>query len=407
MVAAHVGLERGMIQYDDGRTVPPTVDRFIGWVRTEALPTWAGQGFDTASDRFHERLDGAGRPLLVPHRAMVQARQIYVYAHAANLGWYRDGTTLAMRAMMALQRDFCVEAEGGLAVRFSIDPATGRPHSDRLDAYTHAFVLFAAAFLYRATGETALLSFADRIAGFVDRKLADPVAGGLLTDADNADAEKLQNPQMHLLEAWLALADAAPDGPWLERAGNLVALFRDHMLARPAGILPERFAPDWGPHPDPKIADVFEPGHHFEWIWLLRWYETLTGVDLADCRAVLLVSATQPTATRDGLIIDQLGGNGRVVRDAHRLWPHCEAIKAATASPLGLADPASRQLAGNAADGLLRHFLGSPFPGGWTDQIEPTHAPIVDYVPASSLYHLMLAAAVADDAVQPVHARTP
>jgi mannose-6-phosphate isomerase len=374
--------------------VPPAVDRFVRWVRAEALPTWGSDGFDAAEGRFHERLDRKLRPLPVPHRAMVQARQIYVYAHAARLGWY-DGAELASRAMHRLRQDFAVEGEGGLAVRFSIDPATARPHSDRLDAYTHAFVLFAAAFLYRTTGEAALLDFAGRVADFVNRKLVDPVHGGLLTDADSMDGEKLQNPQMHLLEAWLALAEAAPDGPWLDRAGGLVALFRDRLLSRPMGILPERFAPNWGPHPDPAVADVFEPGHHFEWIWLLRWYETLAGTDLADCRAALMASATQAAASRGGLILDQLGGDGRVVRAAHRLWPHCEAIKAATAGPRGFADPAAAQLAEVAATGLLDHFVGRPFAGGWTDQISPTHDPLVDYVPASSLYHLVLAAAVA------------
>jgi mannose/cellobiose epimerase-like protein (N-acyl-D-glucosamine 2-epimerase family) len=46
---------------------------------------------------------------------------------------------------------------------------------------------------------------------------------------------------------------------------------------------------------------------------------------------------------------------------------------------------------------LADHFLDTPFIGGWTDQITEAGAPKVDYVPASSLYHLFLAATEADN----------
>lgn len=362
----------------------------IDWVRGQALPVWAEQGFDERAGRFHERLDSNGRALPVPHRAMVQARQIYVFAHAGRLGWHPDGVSLAARAMAALRRDFAVEAGGEAALRFSVHPGTGAACSELHDTYAHAFVLFAAAHLHRATGDRQELEFARRVDAFVARALADPQHGGHITDTGAAGAEKLQNPQMHLLEAWLALAEADPAGPWLERAHAMVSLFRDRLLRD--GILPERFAHDWGVHPDGQIANQWEPGHHFEWAWLLHWFERLAGDDLAASRAVLLRAATRAEASAGGLIIDRLDGNGRVVHAGHRLWPHCEALKAAIIVGDG-------RLAAEAATGLTDHFLGRPFVGGWTDQLSTDRAPVVDYVPASSLYHLMLAAAVADGAL--------
>ena len=44
-------------------------------------------------------------------------------------------------------------------------------------------------------------------------------------------------------------------------------------------------------------------------------------------------------------------------------------------------------------DALTENFLDRPFAGGWIDQIGADGAPLVDYAPASSLYHLFLAAA--------------
>jgi len=48
------------------------------------------------------------------------------------------------------------------------------------------------------------------------------------------------------------------------------------------------------------------------------------------------------------------------------------------------------------ADVLLERFLDRPFRGGWIDHISADGSPLVDYVPASSLYHLMFAAADAN-----------
>ena len=40
---------------------------------------------------------------------------------------------------------------------------------------------------------------------------------------------------------------------------------------------------------------------------------------------------------------------------------------------------------------LCGHFIGRPFTTGWIDHFDADGAPLVDYVPASSLYHLMMA----------------
>jgi len=382
----------------------PRLRHFVRWVRDEALPTWAERGFDKDAGRFHERLDGSGRLLTVPHRAMVQARQIYVFAHAGKLGWHQGGVALAVQALATMRREFCIEDAGVTSAHFSINTSPVATHSAVRDAYTHAFILFAIAHVFRATEDASLLDFADQVIGYLDRSLADDIHGGLFNHDGDRGGEKLQNPHMHLLEAFLALAEAAPGRGYLERAERLVELLRGRMLRRDLGILPERFAADWSPHPDPLVADMFEPGHHFEWIWLLRWYQDLSNDDLAQDREMLLRTATQSSATDNGLIRDQLGSDGRVIKGTHRLWPHCEAIKAATAGPRGLRDPVAAALAETAASALLDHFVGRPFSGGWTDQIGADGRAIVDYVPASSLYHLFLAAAVADDALEKLSA---
>ena len=78
----------------DDSDVQGSVGRLRRWLLDEALPLWGGIGFDSARGAFVERLTFEGAPILsVPRRAMVQSRQIYVFSHAAMLGWWPEGKT--------------------------------------------------------------------------------------------------------------------------------------------------------------------------------------------------------------------------------------------------------------------------------------------------------------------------
>lgn len=360
------------------------------WIAEVALPTWATHGFDARGGRFRERLDLAGRSLDVPHRAMVQARQIYVFAHAAELGWF-DGGAMAEQAMANLIADFCEERDGQASFAFSIN-GERRLHSPLRDAYTHAFVLFAIAWLHRLTGEARLLDLADRVIRFIDVALIDPAHDGLF-DASPAPSEaKRQNPLMHLLEAFLFLAATAPERGYLSRADALVALFKSRLWQPGPAVLPEYFARDWTPHPDPAKAGLWEPGHHFEWVWLLAEHGRLAGADHGEIIDALDRSARRHGLAPGGLIVDEVAIDGAVTKPSHRVWPHTEAIKAAVAQA-ARGHAGAQDFASDMAGALMSRFLDRPFAGGWIDHIAADGTPLVDYVPASSLYHLFLAAA--------------
>ena len=370
------------------------LETYRDWVVEEALPTWQRIGFDPAKAMFHERLGPDGRPLAVPHRAMVQARQIYVYSHAGALGLAPDGIELAMAAMASLRTRFGREGDDGLSLVYSIDPATGAVVSEARDSYTHAFVLLACAFLYRATGDAAVLALADEVTRFVEARLLDPVTQGVVDTLPAASpaAPKRQNPQMHLLEAYIALEQAAPGRGYLGRAMALVALFRDKLFDRGHGVLVEHYAADWSNHADPDQGSFFEPGHHYEWIWLLEQAQILSGHDLATERSALFATASRHGHEPARHIFDEVHATGATRTSSHRLWPHTEAIKAA-ATMRRAGQPGARELGDAMARILLDTFVGRPFAGGWIDHVSAAFAPRVDYVPASSLYHLFLAAA--------------
>jgi mannose-6-phosphate isomerase len=359
------------------------------WIVGSALPVWSSRGFDATAGRFRERLDRDAAPLDVPHRAMVQARQIYVFSHAYRLGWFSEGRALAERAMISLLRDFGDVSDREASFAFSIDGRGGIVSSAR-DAYTHAFVLFAMAWLHRATGDTHLLTLADRTDAFIQAHLFDAEQGGMFETYPVAVRTKRQNPLMHLLEAYLALERAAPGRGYLERASKIVQLFETRLFDATHGVLLEHFAENWSAHPDAAMSDDDEPGHHIEWVWLLREYQQHSGISLAEKSDALYRMARLHGVTRDGLILDELGSDGVVRKTSHRVWPHTEAIKAAMARHCD-GDHSALAFADSMARALREQFLDRPFAGGWTDHRSATGAPLVDYVPASSLYHLFFA----------------
>ncbi len=360
------------------------------WMVGTALPFWSEAGFDRVGERFRERLDWSGRPLDVPHRAMLQARQIFAFSHAARLGWFAEGGDLAEMAMRSLLRDFCVRSGSTASFVFSIEQ-NGAVSSTIRDAYAHAFVLFATAHLYRLNGDRRLLDLADQVIAYMDQHLLDREHAGLFDQFPVADRAKRQNPLMHLLEAHLALDEAAPGRGHLERAGELVGLFQRRLFQDGQQVLLEHFAQDWSSHPDPVMRDIVEPGHHFEWVWLLRQYESRSGADLRAWTGPLFDVARRQGLSSSGLLYDEIAGDGRVLKRSNRLWPHTEALKAATTRHDD-GDPDAQSFAQVMVDALMVTFLDRPFAGGWIDHVSEQGEPLVTSVPASSLYHLLLAA---------------
>jgi mannose-6-phosphate isomerase len=290
--------------------------------------------------------------------------------------------------MAAMLRDYGGGTEG---FAFSAD-ADGRTVSFARDAYTHAFILFAIAWLYRLNGDPRLLKIADETTQFIKSSLGDPAYGGVFDEFPLKDRNKRQNPHMHLLEAFLALEESAPGQGYIERARDLVEVFKARLFSPGAGVLLEFFAEDWSAHPDTTKSRVWEPGHQYEWVWLLREYEKLTGENLGSWIESLYLAARTHGSAANGLLFDEVATDMNVLKRSNRIWPHTEAAKATVAQYLS-GDAEAPEFGAAMIARLMENFLDRPFEGGWIDHIDAARQPLVDYVPASSLYHLFLAAA--------------
>lgn len=347
------------------------------WLFDQALPLWAEAGIDAAG-RFVEKLDFEGRPLTgLPRRTRVQARQVYVFAEAASLGW-TGAETVARCGLEALIRDH--GRDDGLWVR-AVDDA-GAVIDPTPDLYDLAFVLFALAAARRVLKDERALPLALSTLAAIETRMADPVHGGW-QEALPPVLPRRQNPHMHMLEALLAWQAIAPEPAFEAAARRVLDLFATRFFDREHLMLGEFFTADWSVAPG-GAGQVIEPGHHLEWVWLLDQARRL-GFDGHDRLAqALFASALTNGFDAGGMVVREVDRIG-VVRDGgRRLWGQTEAIRT-----LVLRGRHARALA--LIDGVFATHLATAKPGLWVDSYDAQGRPQDASVPASTLYHLMTA----------------
>jgi mannose/cellobiose epimerase-like protein (N-acyl-D-glucosamine 2-epimerase family) len=369
-----------------------SVARLKRWVVEEALPLWGETGFDAARGSFVERLTFEGSPLLsTPRRAMVQARQIYVFSHAALLGWHPEGGIAALEAAHKfIDRYHGVDGQHGWI--FSIHP-DGAVHDAKRDFYAHSFALFGLAWAYKLSPEPRFLAAALKTLSVLDQYFESP-NGGYHTDLPADASKREQNPHMHLFEAMLAWFEATGREMFLARAAELYGMMAARFFQHRTGVLAEYFDGSWNPRAG-IAGRICEPGHHFEWSWLLRRYAGLAGRTDSPVARALKAFGDRHGFDAEGFIVDELLDDGRVHKTSRRCWPHTEAVKAEVAAAEA-GDEKAGARAARTINRLLAVFLGRPVAGGWIDHFDAKGAPLVDTMPASTLYHVFLAAAEAE-----------
>ena len=160
-----------------------------------SLPLWSREGRDSAAGGFIERLDIEGRAdRFAPRRVRVQARQIYCFAKAAQLGWYPQGREIATKGLEYLLAK-AKSPDGRPGFVHLLDPTGAVVNSSR-DTYDHAFVLLAFATVYQLSGDAQVGDEIKSLVGFLDTDLRSPHGGFL--EGIPTTLPRRQNPHMHL-----------------------------------------------------------------------------------------------------------------------------------------------------------------------------------------------------------------
>jgi mannose-1-phosphate guanylyltransferase/mannose-6-phosphate isomerase len=363
--------------------------RYDQWLRTAALPLWWSVGADHANGGYFDLLGQAGRPVDAPRRARVQARQSFVYAEALRMGAPGGWRPAAEHGLAYLKSRF-KRPDGRF--RTLVD-AQGAPLDDDAYLYDQAFFLMASATLATVVDDPApLRAECEALLGCIEQTMAHPEGG--FKEAGEHPFQS--NAHMHLLEAALAWIAAGDDGRWRALGERLVDLALGKFIDADGGFLREFFDSSWRPAPgaDGRLA---EPGHQFEWAWLIARWSRLTGSAPALAAAKRLFEVgVLGVDTRRSVAVDALDQLDRVRSARARLWPQTEYLKAALM--LAECDQTGGVAidylahASRAADGLWR-YLDVPVRGLWRDKMLEDGEFVDEAAPASSLYHIVAAIA--------------
>lgn len=356
--------------------------QFDAWFRAAALPVWWTLGGDHHQGGFHELLGLDGRPSDAPKRARVQARQAFVFARAASMGLPGPWLVAAEHGWRFFEARY-QRPDGLFRTLVSAD---GAALDETPYLYDQAFALLALAALHDAGSELGdCRAKAEQVFAAITAAFAHS-AGGFRESGQRAFQA---NATMHLLEAALAWIEADGGGVWSELAEDLVDLALSRFMDPDLGMVREFFEADWSPA-EGAAGEVLEPGHQFEWAWLLDRWSRMGGTSAASAAAQRLYRGGMAGwDVRRQVAVDELKPDLSLSRPTARLWPQTEMVKAAIHLARAGAPGASgyRRDAEDAAAGLWR-YLDTPVNGLWRDKMTEAGAFVDEPAPASTFYHL-------------------
>lgn len=371
--------------------------------RNDWLPDWLARVQDPQGGGVFDALDAQGRPDPQADKTLLaQARVLFTLAHLALLTRQNDALIAAAARQIEMLARY--RKPNGLYCRaLTCDGrATGRAGDALARSYDQSFVLLALVTWQRLRPSPAIAGAISACLDALDRHLTDPATGLLIEDdgiVDPAAADaplRAQNPHMHLYEAYLQahemrLPDRDNQPDWLARAAGLRALALRHFLDPQSGSIREWLAPDCGPAAG-AAAERREPGHQYEWAWLLHREADFSGDaglrTLAERLCAFAdrfgLAASGPLA---GAALDAVTPTGAVQEAGLLLWPQTEAIKA-----FAIRHSAGEAEAGTRAQALFSLMTTRWFTGGlWRNQLDQSGAVLVPETLTRLVYHLVLA----------------
>ncbi|WP_432218416.1 AGE family epimerase/isomerase [Pseudomonas kribbensis] len=337
------------------------------------VPLWQGPGWNADMALPYEALDAAHQPLPPQrYRAMACARQLYLFS--SLIGVVDNAEVRAAALFRSLQRHFHDAEFGGWF--YSIDPQ-GKPLDQRKDLYTHAFILFACAHYWDKSREPLVESTLNAALEVIGRRFA--TGDGLYEaclDRDwiTLETGPLQNPLMHLAEAFLATLAVREDAPVKQALSELCTAMHKHFVDPQAGVLMEK--------PLGAVDNWYEPGHQFEWYFLLESSPLLRGSKLhAALDRAFAFTEQYGVVQSSGAVraMLDLKMDGRPKDSTQRIWAQAEYLRALTLRP-GSEAVVLRQL-----QALQQRFLHA---GGWHECRDEQGEVSRKDMPSTTPYHL-------------------
>jgi mannose/cellobiose epimerase-like protein (N-acyl-D-glucosamine 2-epimerase family) len=365
---------------------------FVSWLRNDALPIWWHAGADRVNGGFVETIGLDGVATDSARRGRVQPRQVYCYALAGKLGWSGPWQQALTHGLTYFTEKYWLES-GYFA---NVVAPTGAMIDDSFDLYNQAFALFGfsqaaqAVPSLRADLEARSLALLQMLQARFKHD-----AAGFQNDLQQSLPLK-SNPHMHLFEAALGWEEfkGKGNGPWTALADEIAELCMTRFIDARSGALREFFDAGWNPHPGEQ-GRIVEPGHQFEWAWLLtRWGQSRGNAEaLVKAERLFEIGLKHGVCPARRVAVMSLLDDFSIHDQTARLWPQTEWLKSSLrlASVSGGLKKAYYLKSAEDACAAMRLFLDVPLRGLWRDKMYLDGSFLAEPAPASSFYHIACA----------------
>ena len=355
------------------------------WLKNQVFPLWTKNAFDCDSGAFIESLNSSGHAENTSRRALVQARQIYAYTEALKLNILpKEQVSLIIGKNIEFIKHYSLPSGAYL---HALD-SKNNPVETQSELYTQAFMLFGLARAFEILKDSQIKDRAIALAHYLKSERKNKAGG--FTEIKNNKIVFQSNPHMHLFEAVIEWMKIDADGIWKELASELYQLCLTKFTNNDIQAVAEYFTQDWQVlSEDNKF--IFEPGHQYEWAWLIIQYEELLSLKKTTLPLKLFdLAEKHGVDSKSNLAFDEILSDFKVNKTSARFWPQCERIKAAV--QLGvLATPELKPRFAKAADeamAALSTYFETKIPGLWFDT-KTENRFVLQSSKASSLYHIL------------------
>lgn len=364
------------------------------WLLDDAYRVWWTRGADHVHGGFHERLALDGNATQEPRRSRLHPRQIYAFSMAGELGWVGPWEQAVQHGLDFFMAHYhrpdhlyrAVVAPDGTALR------------DNAVLYDQAFALLGLASAYRVLNDDELRQSARDLHDHLRSQLSNPMTG--FEESSSRVLPLSANSHMHLFEASMAWIELDHDLRWRVLCEEILQLALARFIDVDLGFVREFFDGEW--RAAAGVAGLLvEPGHQFEWAWLLlRWADRTRDERVRQVGLRLIeLGDTHGVDHGRSVVISSILADRSIRDPLARLWPQTERIKAACIAAEATHEQRYWDMAADAARGLTK-YLDTPLHGLWRDKMNLDGTFVDEPAPASSFYHIVCAISEMERAIK-------
>ena len=370
------------------------INEYLRWINNEVFPFWAEKGLDQINNGFFELINENGNPKNSFRRSRLVARQIYSFSKSKELGWTGDSKEIISMGLNFLEKNL-ISQNGQIFMNINIEKSN--PNKDH-DLYDYAFVFLCLSEL--AKNEIFFekaVSLSNKSLNWITNNWRHHHIG---FKEDPKVSDNLRaNPHMHLLEASLSWEQVESNyrDRWESVSDEVVNLLLSKLYSDKRFAVSEYFDLDWNDTKE-KSHQVIEPGHQYEWGWLLlNWAKKRNNIKVKKIAIKLINTAETYGFNKDSLkVINALNFDHEVIDNNSKLWQQTERLKAwnLISKDLYFNKLEREESKKKVIQSLItiKEFHSKSLRGIWKENYIANKGFALGPTKASSLYHLIAAA---------------